>query len=193
MSCGIGCRWGLDPVLPWLWCRPAAVVLIRPLAWEPPYAAGVALKRKKRSFISQLLIIQLSLLYLFSQYLVLGSRLCISLFQSSLLFPPRWNIQVHEGRMFYSFVSCLCTSWVPDTVNLYPQPPWIVPSYSFFNENLAPFWECASTAAPLSCWVCFLFHSPRSNWPKREVGDLVPHCHTPTILPPSSITPPTSA
>lgn len=91
--------------------------------------------------------------------------------------------------MFYSFVSCLCTSWVPDTVNLYPQPPWIVPSYSFFNENLAPFWECASTAAPLSCWVCFLFHSPRSNWPKREVGDLVPHCHTPTILPPSSITP----
>ena len=29
-----------------LWCRPAAVVPIRPLAWEPPYVRGVALKRK---------------------------------------------------------------------------------------------------------------------------------------------------
>ena len=26
---------------------PAAVALIRPLAWEPPYAASVALKRQK--------------------------------------------------------------------------------------------------------------------------------------------------
>ena len=31
----------------WLWCRPAAAALICCLAWEPPYAAGVALKRKK--------------------------------------------------------------------------------------------------------------------------------------------------
>ena len=30
-----------------LWCRPAAVVPIGPLAWEPLYAAGVALKSKK--------------------------------------------------------------------------------------------------------------------------------------------------
>ena len=37
-----------DPVLLWLWCRPAAVALIGPLAWEPPYAVGVALKRKKK-------------------------------------------------------------------------------------------------------------------------------------------------
>ena len=28
------CR--LDPALLWLWCRLAAVALIRPLAWEPP-------------------------------------------------------------------------------------------------------------------------------------------------------------
>ena len=45
MSCGVGCRCGSDPTLLWLWCRPAAVALI--LAWEPPYAAGVALKKKK--------------------------------------------------------------------------------------------------------------------------------------------------
>ena len=30
-----------------LWCRLAAVALIQPLTWEPPYAAGSALKRQK--------------------------------------------------------------------------------------------------------------------------------------------------
>ena len=34
-------------MLLWLWCRQAAVVLIQPLAWEPPYAVGEALKRQK--------------------------------------------------------------------------------------------------------------------------------------------------
>ena len=40
-------QWVKDPELLWLWCRPAAVALIRPLAWEPPYAMRVALKRQK--------------------------------------------------------------------------------------------------------------------------------------------------
>ena len=31
-----------------LWCRPAAVAPIRPLAWEPPFAAGTALGKKKK-------------------------------------------------------------------------------------------------------------------------------------------------
>ena len=35
-----------DPMLLWLWCRPAATAPIRPLAWEPPYAMGTALKRQ---------------------------------------------------------------------------------------------------------------------------------------------------
>ena len=47
MSCGVGCRCGLDPVLLWLWCRLAATAPIRPLAWEPPYAPCVALTSKK--------------------------------------------------------------------------------------------------------------------------------------------------
>ena len=46
VSCGVGRRCSSDAVLLWLWCRPAQVALIRPLPWEPPYAAGVALKRK---------------------------------------------------------------------------------------------------------------------------------------------------
>ena len=45
VSYGVGCRCGLDPT--WLWCRPAASALIGPLAWEPPYAMDVALKRQK--------------------------------------------------------------------------------------------------------------------------------------------------
>ena len=32
----------------WLWCRPPATALFRPLAWEPSYATGVALKRQKK-------------------------------------------------------------------------------------------------------------------------------------------------
>ena len=48
MSCGVGHRRGVDLVWLWLWHRLAAVALIRPLAWEPPYAAGVALKRQKQ-------------------------------------------------------------------------------------------------------------------------------------------------
>ena len=48
MSCGIGHRRGLDPVLLWLFCRPAATALIQPLAWELPYAVGAALKKKDK-------------------------------------------------------------------------------------------------------------------------------------------------
>ena len=47
MSCGVGHRCGSDPMLLWLWCRPVATALIEPLAWEPPYAVGAALKRQK--------------------------------------------------------------------------------------------------------------------------------------------------
>ena len=43
MRRGIGCRRGWDPALLWLWRRAAAMAPIRPLAWEPPYALGVAL------------------------------------------------------------------------------------------------------------------------------------------------------
>ena len=47
MSCHVGRRRGLDLALLWLWRKLAAVALIRPLAWEPPYAIGAALKRQK--------------------------------------------------------------------------------------------------------------------------------------------------
>ena len=39
-SCGVGHRWGSDPVLP--------EAPVQPLAQELPYAAGVALEREKK-------------------------------------------------------------------------------------------------------------------------------------------------
>ena len=48
VGCGIGRRCLLDPTLLWLWRRPAAVALIRSLAWKFPYAAGAALKSKNK-------------------------------------------------------------------------------------------------------------------------------------------------
>ena len=42
----VGCRCCSDSVLLWLWCRRAPVAPMGPLAWEPPYAAGMALKRQ---------------------------------------------------------------------------------------------------------------------------------------------------
>ena len=60
MSCGVGRRRGLDLALLWLWLRMAATAPIRPLAWEPPCAAGEALKRhrtkKKKGILSTVTI-----------------------------------------------------------------------------------------------------------------------------------------
>ena len=48
-------QWVKDLALLWLWCRVVATAPIGPLAWEPPYAEGVALekaKRQKKYFLS---------------------------------------------------------------------------------------------------------------------------------------------
>ena len=47
MSCGVVHRCSSNPALLWLWCRLEATALIQPLAWEPPYATGTALKSQK--------------------------------------------------------------------------------------------------------------------------------------------------
>ena len=48
MSCGVSHRCGSDPELLWLWGRLVATALIGLLAWEPPYATCVDLKRQKK-------------------------------------------------------------------------------------------------------------------------------------------------
>ena len=52
MSCGVGHRLGLGLVLLWLRLWPAAAAPIQPLAWGPPYAVGVALKKEKKDIVS---------------------------------------------------------------------------------------------------------------------------------------------
>ena len=51
MSCGVGHRHSLDLALLWPWCSLEATAPIQPLAWEPPYAAGEALKKKNFFFL----------------------------------------------------------------------------------------------------------------------------------------------
>ena len=45
MNCGVCPIFGLDLVLLLFWHRLVATTPIQPLAWEPPYAADVALKK----------------------------------------------------------------------------------------------------------------------------------------------------
>ena len=47
LSCGVGCRRGSDPTLLWLGLWLVATAPVEPLAWELPYAVGVALKIQK--------------------------------------------------------------------------------------------------------------------------------------------------
>ena len=42
-------QWVRDLALLWLWHRPVATAPIRPLAWEPPYAAGAALEKANKT------------------------------------------------------------------------------------------------------------------------------------------------
>ena len=60
MSCGVGCRHSLDPMLLCLWCGLAAASLIQPLAWELPYDVGEALKRKKEKKKKRITIITIT-------------------------------------------------------------------------------------------------------------------------------------
>ena len=48
MSSAVDLRRGLGPSLLWLWYRPAAAAPMQLLAWELPYAEGVALKSQKK-------------------------------------------------------------------------------------------------------------------------------------------------
>ena len=59
MSCDVGHTCGLDPALLWLWCRMAAAALIRPLAWELPYATSAALKRQNTTTTNNNILVTL--------------------------------------------------------------------------------------------------------------------------------------
>ena len=83
MSCGVDHRCGLDLALLGLWRRPAATAPIEPLAWEPPYAVGAALKRqktKKKNWscgINEVILLLLQfIIVLFDLEIRIGSFIC---------------------------------------------------------------------------------------------------------------------
>ena len=72
----MGCGSGSDPALLWLWRRPVATAPIRPLAWEPPYAAGAAQEiaerqKKKKKKKVQLIVCHLCLKDIFQKIYIL--------------------------------------------------------------------------------------------------------------------------
>ena len=54
----MGHRCGSDLASLWLWHRPAAEALIPFLAWELPYAVGVALKSKQTKKFCQRILLE---------------------------------------------------------------------------------------------------------------------------------------
>ena len=54
---GVGHRHSSDPALLWLWRKLVAMARIGPLAWESPYAAGVALEKAQRQNKTKIIII----------------------------------------------------------------------------------------------------------------------------------------
>ena len=64
MSCGVDCKQGSDSTLLWLWLRLATIAPVGPLAWEPPYVEGAALKRQKKTLTFNEVNLQNKLLYL---------------------------------------------------------------------------------------------------------------------------------
>ena len=80
MSCGVVHRCGSDLVL--LWHRLAAAAPIQPLAWEPPYAKSVALKRQKTKqtktkFFPPLTFVTILLVFLLAWFYLLLAVCCI--------------------------------------------------------------------------------------------------------------------
>ena len=64
-------QWVKDLVL--LWCRATAAAPIQPLAWEPPYATGGALKRPKKDMYLDIFVcfVCFVLFFLFSFFFFL--------------------------------------------------------------------------------------------------------------------------
>ena len=77
MSCGVGHRLSSDLALLWLWPRPAAAAPIWPLAWEPPYAMGVALKKKNKKLKGK----KKGRKETSPNYLILSGHKCLKTFQ----------------------------------------------------------------------------------------------------------------
>ena len=78
LSCGVGCRHASNPAL--LWCRPAAIAPIGPLAWEPPYAKKKKKKRKRKKVTPSLRITTALNFFYINNLLILPYDLVLTIY-----------------------------------------------------------------------------------------------------------------
>ena len=114
MSCGVGCRHGLDLALLWLWHRRAAAALIHLPRHQPGnfhYTAGATTKRKKK--------LVLCLIKLFSPH---QSWACLRAFLSSLDPTARGEEtgNSHLSMAALSWWQSLQGFWPHPVLNLFP-------------------------------------------------------------------------
>ena len=94
MSCGVGHRHRSDLALLWMWCRPQAEAPTRPVIWELPYAAGMALKGKKRKNLT-------------GNVLIDWMGLFLQLFHSSVWIIVKWDDLVYSDFSVFDFFKAL--------------------------------------------------------------------------------------
>ena len=137
MSCGVRCRCSSDPtlLLLWLWCRLAAIAPIQPLAWEPPYAVGVALKRPKKKKRCKILY-YLNLFLFLLRFVHMWAE---NMSEQEMLIPTlvligQWNCFLHLS--FFFFWPCLWHVDVPGP-GIKPVPQqWPKPTASNNTRSL---------------------------------------------------------
>ena len=132
MSCGVGRRRGSDLALLWLWCRPVAAALIRPLAWEPPYATRVALEKAKT--------------HTHKKKILQRNKFCCQICWSTITSQVKWTWRKSQtGPVFWTreerwpWRSMLFAHWNPQLPNL--SPLWTVTTLSstaqlFFSNGM---------------------------------------------------------
>ena len=175
MSCGLDCRRGLDCMLLRLCCRPAAATPIWPLAWEFPYAAPVALKKKERerSSVAQLVKI-LSYVDAISVASATASDTSLCQYLTPLLFCESilewqkcldhlwWVIQA--GYCLLSDISAALQTLLmlvsPKLVMCFTYTPWLSFQLMSFLSLTNRSWKqnCSAevSALPLTCVFCVL-------------------------------------
>ena len=97
-------QWVKDLALPWVWCRPAAVAPIRPLAWEPPYVTSAALKKPKTK--TQLDHMQCTLAYSFFFFLFILFFFFLVQLQFTY-FRPNYCVPIHSMNKLYEMIMTL--------------------------------------------------------------------------------------
>ena len=162
MSCGVGHRLGSGLVLLWPWRRPVATVPIRPLAWEPPYAASSALKRQKTKHKNKNLISQTTEEFGFSP---------------PILFAWPLNKHFSAPNAEFLYLASLCSqahNHISCLVATYPQASFHILAWVFLVHKLS-FWCAHNKLLPITASVIHWFYfSYFWTFEKSNLGFLLP-------------------